>query len=52
MTVHVAPDKTRVNFTISKELKKRLEKQAKKENRSFSNMVVVAIEEYLKMKRG
>lgn len=52
MTIHVAPDKTRVNFTIPKDLKERLERQAKKENRSFSNMVVVAVEEYLKMKRG
>lgn len=50
MASNVAPDKTRVNFTIPKKLKKQLEKQAEKENRSFSNMIVVAIEEYLKNK--
>jgi metal-responsive CopG/Arc/MetJ family transcriptional regulator len=50
MAPNVAPDKTRVNFTIPKKLKKQLEKQAEKENRSFSNMIVVAIEEYLRQK--
>lgn len=43
----VASDKTRMNFTISKELKKKLEIQAKKENRTTSNMINVALEKYL-----
>lgn len=50
MASNVAPNKTRVNFTIPKDLKRDLEQQAIKENRSFSNMIVVAIEEYLKNK--
>ena len=45
---HVAQDKERINFTISKELKKRIEKQAEKESRSMSNLINVALEYYLK----
>ena len=36
----VAPNKTRTNITIEKELKYQLEEQAKKEGRSFNNLVI------------
>lgn len=48
MPSHVAKDKERVNFTITKDLKKRIEKQAELENRSMSNLINVALEYYLK----
>lgn len=44
----VAPNKTRTNITIEKELKSLLEKQAKKEGRSFNNLVISILKEYAK----
>ena len=44
----VAPNKTRTNITIEKELKSQLEEIAKKEGRSFNNLVINIIKEYMK----
>lgn len=44
----VAPNKTRTNITIEKELKSQLEEIAKKEGRSFNNLVINIIKEYIK----
>ena len=38
---------TRTLITIPKELKEQLEKIAKKQNRSFSNLVVTILKEYI-----
>lgn len=48
MSAHVAENNTRMTFTIDKELKAKAEEQAKKERRSLSNFITVAIEDYLK----
>ena len=44
----VAPNKTRTNITIEKELKSQLEEIAKKEGRSFNNLVINILKEYMK----
>ena len=44
----VAPNKTRTNITIEKELKSQLEEIAKKEGRSFNNRVINILKEYMK----
>ena len=44
----IAPSKTRTNITIEKELKSQLEEQAKKEGRSFNNLVINILKEYIK----
>ena len=44
----VAPNKTRTNITIEKELKSQLEEIAKKEGRSFNNLVINLLKEYIK----
>ena len=44
----VAPNKTRTNITIEKELKCQLEEIAKKEGRSFNNLVINILKEYMK----
>ena len=44
----VAPNKTRTNKTIEKELKSQLEKKKKKEGRSFNNLVINILKEYIK----
>lgn len=44
----VAPNKTRTNITIEKELKVQLEEQARKEGRSFNNLIVNILKEYMK----
>ena len=43
-----APNKTRTNITIEKELKSQLEEIAKKEGRSFNNLVINILKEYIK----
>ena len=43
----IAPNKTRTNITIEKELKSQLEEQAKKEGRSFNNLVINILNEYM-----
>lgn len=47
MAAHVSENNTRMTFTIDKELKAKADEQAIKERRSLSNMITVAIEEYL-----
>ena len=42
----IKEDKTRTNITIPKELKSRLEELAKKENRSFNNLVITVLQKY------
>ena len=44
----VAPNKTRTNITIEKELKSQLEEIAKKEGRSFNNLEINILKEYMK----
>lgn len=44
----VAPNKTRTNITIEKELKSQLEEIAKKEGRSFNNLVINILKDYMK----
>lgn len=44
----ISKDNTRTNLTISKELKTKLEELAKQENRSFNNLVITILENYLK----
>ena len=44
----VAQNKTRTNITIEKELKSQLEEIAKKEGRSFNNLVINILKEYMK----
>lgn len=44
----VAPNKTRTNITIEKELKSQLEEIAKNEGRSFNNLVINILKEYMK----
>ena len=41
----ISNDNTRIQVTISKKLKKQLEKQAKLENRSVSNYIVTLIQD-------
>lgn len=44
----ISNDKTRTNITISKELKKELEILAKEKNRSFNNLLITILEDYIK----
>lgn len=46
----ISNDNTRTLITISKELKAKLEEIAKRERRSFSNLVVSILEEYVENK--
>ena len=43
----VAPNKTRTNITIEKELKYQLEEQAKKEGRSFNNLIINILKDHV-----
>lgn len=43
----VAPNKTRTNITIEKELKSKLEEIAKQENRSFNNLIITVLENFV-----
>lgn len=47
-TGQIASNKTRTNITIEKDLKAQLEEQAKKEGRSFNNLVINILKEYMK----
>lgn len=44
----IASNKTRTNITIEKELKAQLEEQAKREGRSFNNLIINILKEYMK----
>jgi len=48
MGANTSENTTRVIFTINKELKSKLEKLAKQDNRSLSNYVVNLLENYVK----
>ena len=50
MVGKVAETNTRTNITISKELKKNLEELAKKENRSFNNLIITVLMRYVQEK--
>lgn len=43
----IGKDKIRTNITINKELKKQLENIAVKQNRSFNNLIVTILKEYI-----
>lgn len=43
----ISKDNTRTNITIPIELKKQLQTIAEKENRSFNNLVITILKEYL-----
>lgn len=43
----ISKDKVRANLLINKELKKRLEELAVEKNRSFNNLVITILQEYL-----
>lgn len=47
MAYNGSEDKTRTNITIPKELKARLEEIAKKENRSFNNLVITVLQRFV-----
>lgn len=46
----ISKENTRTNITISKEMKEELTNIAKSENRSFNNLVITILSEYLKNK--
>lgn len=48
MKATLSEKNTRMNIVISKELKEQLETQAELEMRSASNLVCVAVQEYIK----
>ena len=43
----ISKDKVRANLVIEKEFKKQLETIAKSQNRSFNNLVITVLKEYL-----
>lgn len=43
----IREDKTRTNITIEKDLKEQLQQEAKKQNRSFNNLIITILKEYL-----
>ena len=47
MSATVSENNTRVTFTIDKELKSKAEEVAKIEKRSLSNLINIALEEYI-----
>ena len=43
----ISKDNTRTNITISKDLKKELEDIAKEQNRSFNNLVITILKDFV-----
>ena len=43
----ISKDNTRTNITIPIELKKQLEQLAKNDNRSFNNLVITILKDYI-----
>ena len=43
----ISKDNTKTQLTISKELKQQLENTAKEQNRSFNNLVITILKNYL-----
>lgn len=48
----VAPNKTRTNITIEKELKITLEQLAKEDGRSFNGLIIKVLSDYVKKRSG
>ena len=48
----IAPNKTRTNITIEKELKSQLEELAKQDGRSFNSLVIKVLSDYVKDNSG
>lgn len=48
----ISQDKTRTNITIPKDLKAQLEQIAKEENRSFNNLLITVLQEYVKSRKN
>lgn len=48
----VAPNKTRTNITIEKELKITLEQFAKEDGRSFNGLIIKVLSDYVKKRSG
>lgn len=44
----ISKENTRTQLTINRKFKKELEKLASKENRSFNNLVITILDNYLK----
>lgn len=42
----ISKDNTRTQITIPKELKAKLEKLAKNDNRSFNNLIITVLKDY------
>lgn len=51
MAATVSENNTRITFTIEKDLKSKAEEYAKKERRSLSNLINIALEEYINKNR-
>lgn len=51
MSATVSENNTRITFTIEKDLKVKAEELAKKEKRSLSNLINIALEEYINKNR-
>lgn len=51
MSATVSENNTRITFTIEKNLKSKAEECAKKEKRSLSNLINIALEEYINKNR-
>ena len=47
----IGKDKTRTNITIEKDLKKELEDIAKEQNRSFNNLVITILKDFVSSTR-
>lgn len=47
----ISKDNIRMSLIVSKELKKNLEEQAKKDNRSVNNLINTVLIEYLNKKK-
>lgn len=43
----ISKDNTRTQLTISKDLKKQLEDIAKEQNRSFNNLIITILKDYI-----
>lgn len=43
----ISKDNTRTQLTISRDLKKQLEDLSKKQNRSFNNLIITILQEYV-----
>ena len=51
MSATVSENNTRITFTIEKDLKSKAEECAKREKRSLSNLINIALEKYINKNR-